>query len=644
MKQKQDRILKHILIAGQSLSIGFSSGSTNLTTFQPYRNQMFFGGVVDLDGDGQTLPLVSTKDNVETIAPSMANMLTELTGDSFLVSAHGQSGAPYQTIGKRGSSSGAVYQNGMTQIRRAREIAAGTGRYLSTPIVCLIHGEADDTFANSYYVEDIKTMYDDYNGDQPSRGTEPLTMFFCQMSSWTEVTKTAEPTTPIAQLKAHEKYAPRINLVCPKYHLTYSDGIHLNVAGQKMLGEYYAHVIFHVLYKKQSWSPLRPLTINSVGDNDTGIYTTTATFHVPDKGNLVLDTTLVSNPGNFGFELVNKNKVALTITNVSVSGQTVTITSSGGIPARLRYAYTGIPDNSAGATTGPRGNLRSDTRCLSRQGNTNLFHWCVHFDKVVTNTTPAPLITTPSTTNLLAWWDATQGITPNTAITPNRASNWATRQQSGGTAFNLVQASQGSQLEITPNGLNGLQTLRCSGSNRSMICDFGSSIAFTGCDVFMVFRYLPTAGTNAAALSFNLIGNDSSTANGFIPAKLTGVFSTQTAPLFDWKTSTGVTYSRIIRGNWYIYNVRASTSGSSVLRELWLNGFYSGRNTASSQTATISVDRMVLNAQVISGAVTNQSLIEIAALLVYTQRLAQTDWIQTYNYLFDTYQIAEEIS
>jgi hypothetical protein len=431
-----------------------------------------------------------------------------------------------------------------------------------------------------------------------------------------------------------------VTLVTPKYHLAYSDGIHLNVVGQKMLGEYYAWAIFTVLYKKQAWSPTRPLAINSVGDNATGIYTTTVTFHVPDRGNLVLDTTLVSNPGDFGFEVVAKDLTRLTVTNVSVAGQTATIQTSGGIPHRLRYAFTGIPDANAGSTTGARGNLRSDTKVPSRLGNNNLFHWCVTFDKKVINATPTPVVTTIATTALLGWWDSTQGITVNSGITPNRASTWATRQQSGGTPFNLVQATQGVQFEITPNGLNNLTTLRTTGSGRSMVCDFGSNIVFDGCDVFIVMRFLTAAGGNAAALSFNLSGSDSNTANGFIPLQLTGVFGNQSAPISSWKTAGGVGYTRIVRNLWYLFNFRCSTSGSNILRETWMNNIHSGRNNAS-QTAALTINRMVLNGQIVSNAVANQSQIEVASIVVYTSRLTQSDWTQTTNCLLDTYKLDE---
>jgi hypothetical protein len=71
---------------------------------------------------------------------------------------------------------------------------------------------------------------------------------------------------------------------------------------------------------------------------------------------------------------------------VQVTGSdTVAITLAAtptGANKRLRYAYTGVPGNAAGPTSGPRGNLRDSDATPSLYGNP-LYNWCVHFDKPV---------------------------------------------------------------------------------------------------------------------------------------------------------------------------------------------------------------------------------------------------------------------
>jgi hypothetical protein len=174
--------------------------------------------------------------------------------------------------------------------------------------------------------------------------------------------------------------------VCPRYIFPHAvagaafPGLHLNNASSRWMGEYYAKAYKTVVVDGQEWTPLKPSTITLAGA------VLTVKFDVPAPP-LVLDTTLVSNPGNYGFEYTDDSASPPAISTVAVTGSTtVTITLSAaptGANKRLRYAYTGIPGNAGGPTTGPRGNLRdSDATTTSLYGNT-LYNWCVHFDKPV---------------------------------------------------------------------------------------------------------------------------------------------------------------------------------------------------------------------------------------------------------------------
>ena len=48
----------------------------------------------------------------------------------------------------------------------------------------------------------------------------------------------------------------------------------------------------------------------------------------------------------------------------------------------VRYAYTGAPGAVAGATTGPRGNLRDSDATPSLYGYA-LYNWAIHFEIAV---------------------------------------------------------------------------------------------------------------------------------------------------------------------------------------------------------------------------------------------------------------------
>ncbi|MFP6685386.1 MAG: hypothetical protein VB934_11760 [Polyangiaceae bacterium] len=124
---------------------------------------------------------------------------------------------------------------------------------------------------------------------------------------------------------------------------------------------------------------MRPLSISR---NATVI---TVSFAVPAPP-LVLDTTLVTDPGNFGFEYVDDSRAPPAIVDVAITAPTVVTVTLASVPTganqRLRYAYTGVDGAPSGPLTGPRGNLRDSDATVSAHGY-DLSNWCLHFDKPV---------------------------------------------------------------------------------------------------------------------------------------------------------------------------------------------------------------------------------------------------------------------
>ncbi len=100
---------------------------------------------------------------------------------------------------------------------------------------------------------------------------------------------------------------------------------------------------------------------------------------------LVIDTTRVTDPGDYGFEVVDSAGAKVPIASiVTSSADMVTITLAAPVPAnaRLRYAFTGVPHTCPGRFVGPRGNLRDSDDTPSENGYP-LFDWGVHFDVAV---------------------------------------------------------------------------------------------------------------------------------------------------------------------------------------------------------------------------------------------------------------------
>lgn len=372
----------HLLISGQSLSTG--SGAVPVSLEQPFTNRSFNTGV-RAGGVGLTgfIPLIETWNGGEgeTIASGAANLVAELEQaaghpHTILASAHGVGGQPYAAL-KKGTT---PYATGMAQVAAGAMLAAMAGESYAVRAVAIVHGESDHLGGNLAYAEDLLAWQSDYEADVVALTgqTHPVPMFLCQMSSWTMYGSNVS-RIPGEQLAAARARPDRIFVVGPKYVLPYVDGVHLTGDGSRWLGEYYAKVYRRVLIDGQPWQPLAPRAITRDGA------VITVEFAVPAPP-LVLDETLVQNPGNFGFEFTDSSGAPPAIVEVALAGPSAVRITLASAPVggnqRLRYAATGVPGQWGGPTTGPRGNLRDSDPTPSRHGYT-LYNWAVHFDEPV---------------------------------------------------------------------------------------------------------------------------------------------------------------------------------------------------------------------------------------------------------------------
>lgn len=375
--------LHHVLITGQSLSVG--SQSRIVSTTQPFDNVSFSTGV---RAGGEKLdaliPLVETADGAlgETLASGMANWLTESArasgGDHrSLMSAHGVSSRPYNALA-RGT---APYAEGMAQVEAGLALAAERGEDYAVRAVVAIHGESDHVGGNTRYDLDLQQWQRDYEADiQAITGqVRTVPLLTDQVSSFTAFD--AETSAiPLLQLAASRARPDRILLVGPKYMLPYvADGVHLTGDGERWLGEMHAKVFEQALLQGEPWRPVSPRSIVRDGAQIT------VQLWVPVPP-LVLDDERIDNPGNHGFEYTDDSEEPPPITSVQLWGDDAVRLTLGEIPVgtspRIRYAMRGIAGQAAGTTTGARGTLRDSDATVSRHGYP-LFNWCVHFDEPV---------------------------------------------------------------------------------------------------------------------------------------------------------------------------------------------------------------------------------------------------------------------
>jgi hypothetical protein len=366
--------INHVLGTGQSLSVG-AVGSPALSTMQPFANLMFSKGVIP-GGTGLTAfaPLVEA--GTETHSSGFANNACKGKDHAILISAHGIGGTAYAGL-KKGTT---AFANGIAQVKAAKALADMMKRTYVVRGVTNVHGESDHVSGNKMYAENLAEWQADYATDVTAitGQTLPIPMFHTQMSSWTKYGQ-ATSVIPQAQLDASRKSAGKLVLVGPKYTALYvSDGVHLSNLGYRLMGEYYAKAYRRVVLDGGTWTPLQPKSIARAG------VTITLDLDVPVPP-LVLDTTLVTDPGSYGFEVVDDGKPAK-IMSVALAGPTSVKITLAAMPTgksmRLRYAYTGIAGASGGAKTGPRGNLR-DSDETTYASMTKLYNWCVHFDEAI---------------------------------------------------------------------------------------------------------------------------------------------------------------------------------------------------------------------------------------------------------------------
>jgi hypothetical protein len=375
-----DASLHHVLITGQSLSVG--QQSVVVSENQPYDNVSFVDGVrAGTQNLSDFVPLVERTQGIfgETIGSGLANLLTEITatetapGLRLLVSAHGVSSAAYEDLARDSEP----YARGMSHVLAASLVAAQRGETQIVRAVVAIHGEADHVADNPFYDDNLLTWQADYQADiQLATGqTLPVPLFLCQISSWTHY-GSATSRIPAAQLEASRRNPQGIVLVGPKYFLPYVDGLHLTGDGERQLGEYYAKAMRRVLVDGLPWTPVSPRDVTRSGRFIR------VEFHVPVPP-LVLDDQAVSDPGNFGFEYTDASDEPPVIEAVELIDETtVQITLSAEPTAggrRIRYAHTAMPGSPSGAQTGARGNLRDSDETASRHGYP-LHNWAVHFD------------------------------------------------------------------------------------------------------------------------------------------------------------------------------------------------------------------------------------------------------------------------
>jgi hypothetical protein len=410
-------VYNEIIGTGQSLAMGlFANPAISITAQWPNAALMTNLGVRQLSDRGQfralkpilitaLVPLVeaSTPDHDgETIGAGMTfeiNDLARAAGQPpwpVVFSMHGVTGASYAML-KRGTM---PYRNSLETVKRVATMLRASGIRDVVRAVTVSHGETDFEMGATAadYEADLVQWRSDYDADlRAITGQHERVMLFTdQMSNYTSTVfgsdAAATSPIPLAQLNAAIHHPDTIVLVCPKYWLTYypKDGAHLTNRSEELLGEKYGEAIKRTFVDGAVWKPLY-ITGAAIKAN-----VITLSYHIPSPP-IVLDTTLIRDPGNFGFVYTDDSPAPPSIRAVEVDddGRQVLIHLSAAPTApaghrHVQYAYVGSLSCGgggcgAGPISGPRGNLRDSDPLTSRLDGGNsihLYNWAAIQDLV----------------------------------------------------------------------------------------------------------------------------------------------------------------------------------------------------------------------------------------------------------------------
>ncbi|HFO3090967.1 TPA: hypothetical protein ACMEKX_001765 [Klebsiella pneumoniae] len=372
------RFLVHLIITGQSLAPGGSTQTQSpvTTTAQADYGILAFetGPKVDFKYDTLNEALlesvipcrenVGTRPGQESPSSGMAWQVHQMTGNTVLVSTAGSSGTAIADI----SSGSATFTGATKMIQSAVAMAEKLGMQY-VPVMVLIHGNqnaAAGTSISSYRaaMETLRAQYESVINAATGE-SQSLHMFVGQLSNIIPYGGTAGTTKTnnigIAQYQEARDNA-LIHLASAQYARPYSDGEHLTSAGYRTEGEVIGSVV-------GGW--LNDNTKSSLVPIESGVVQSGATITIPVAGcvgDLVIDTSRVTDPGNYGFVLTGA-----TIASVAVSGSgsaakiVITKTDSTAATA-ISYASQGIAGQNPGPVTGSRGCIRDSQTGTSLSG------------------------------------------------------------------------------------------------------------------------------------------------------------------------------------------------------------------------------------------------------------------------------------
>jgi hypothetical protein len=396
--------LHHFIVTGQSLSCG-DAGGPPITTSQPFNNKMFTYPVksgwqsVPANYNAQTRgysnlslrPLINGPapdgggSPVETLSNGFADSMTaRATGKAFaqqkfqqLLSCSGEGGQPYSTLAGPTdyppNGSGAFLEM-MSQVTLGQKLALAAGQQYSVPAMLLVHGENDRS--NPQYDINLKTWQSDMQkGVSAITGIDSTIPIIAAQTQAQPVAENGGNDAPfvatagsLGTLQAAIDNPHVICLACPEYMMAHGT-IHMTADGYRHLGLMMAKAAFQIVVERTWWWPLMPFSAIASGSSIK------IQYRVP-HGPLVLDTSWVTDPGNYGFNFSGSGHTHITAVEVTGPAEITVSLSGAAAGGTISYALVTPVKNDTpltqgyGPKAGPRGCVRDSDPIVSYYNDT----------------------------------------------------------------------------------------------------------------------------------------------------------------------------------------------------------------------------------------------------------------------------------
>lgn len=403
---REGRVLLHKLVTGQSLALGsrgividpngeYVINGVRGNLFTRSTPTGFDGRMLTLlggprpgnyNGTNEFYPVQEYVSGVVAETPATSYMLSSLKwldantsiNAKMLYTISALGGTPYSGL-KKGST---PYTNAINQVTNSKRIAESMGLDYAVYSMTITHGESQTGTTQAEYVAMQKEWMADYQADIAAITGQPVAPvgYISQMLTGDPGTI---PAIPLAQMQAHEE-DPSLIMVGPKYDSPYFDTYHMLAEGYVKYGEREARAE-RLTQNVSKWQPLK--VVSTIVSGNT---ITLNLNNIPDGnaatpgpiGRLVVDTELVTDPGNAGF-LISSGSISSVVAGYNGTSIVITLAASVVIGSTLTYALQ--PSlNAPQSGRGRRGCIRdTDMRDFSRYDDKPVYNWLCAFSKTM---------------------------------------------------------------------------------------------------------------------------------------------------------------------------------------------------------------------------------------------------------------------